>query len=99
MPIYTKGIELREASGVCFGILRAICPNRITGDPAMNNLLYKAKLPFLLLVLCEDAQDLVEYSLVVALVAFAVVAGLHNLAFGISAALSNVGLAVATSIT
>jgi len=65
----------------------------------MNHLLFKAKMQLRLILLHEDGQDLVEYSLVVALVAFAAIAGLHNLASGISAALSNVGVAVATSIT
>ncbi len=45
-----------------------------------------------------DGQDLVEYSLVVALMAFGCAAGMQSLASGISAAFHNVSSGLATSL-
>ena len=56
----------------------------------MNNLLIKMYVKF---------QDLVEYALVVALIAFGATAGMKALAGGINVAFSNVSGALATNIT
>jgi len=43
------------------------------------------------LIMREDGQDLIEYALVVALIAFAATAGMNSLATGINAAFSGIG--------
>jgi pilus assembly protein Flp/PilA len=52
-----------------------------------------------LLILREDGQDLIEYALVVALIAFAATAGMSTLATGINAAFGNIATALSTNIT
>ena len=47
----------------------------------------------------EHGQDLVEYALVVALIAFAAVAGMNTLASNINSAFSKVGSKLISSIT
>jgi pilus assembly protein Flp/PilA len=47
----------------------------------------------------EDGQDLIEYALVVALVAFAATAGMKVLAGGLNTAFSNIAGTLATYIT
>jgi pilus assembly protein Flp/PilA len=47
----------------------------------------------------EDGQDLIEYALVVALVAFAATAGMKALATGINTAFSNIANTLSTYIT
>ena len=56
----------------------------------MNNLLIKLYVKF---------QDLVEYALVVALIAFGATAGMKALASGINVAFSDVSGALSTNIT
>ena len=51
----------------------------------MNNLLLSLYIRFRNLMESEQGQDMVEYSLTVALIAFAAVAGSQHLATGISA--------------
>lgn len=43
------------------------------------------------LITREDGQDLIEYALVVALIAFAATAGMNSLASGINTAFSGIG--------
>jgi len=47
----------------------------------------------------QDGQDLVEYALVVALIAFAATASMKVLASDINRAFSNLGSAITTNIT
>jgi pilus assembly protein Flp/PilA len=47
----------------------------------------------------ENGQDLIEYALVVALIAFAATAGMSTLATDINTAFSNMGTKVTTYIT
>ena len=47
----------------------------------------------------QEGQDLVEYALVVALIALAATAGMKTLATDISTAFTNVGAALGTDIT
>jgi pilus assembly protein Flp/PilA len=44
----------------------------------------------------EDGQDLIEYALVVALIAFAAVAGMNTVATNINTAFSNIGAKLTT---
>lgn len=61
----------------------------------MNNLLLKAyvKMQILKSTLIQDerGQDLIEYALVVALIAFAATAGMNTVATKINTAFSNIG--------
>jgi len=65
----------------------------------MNNLLIKFYMKFQELKNREEAQDLVEYALVVALIAFGATAGMGALASGINTAFSNVSTQLGTSIS
>ena len=56
----------------------------------MNNLLLYLYVKFQVLKNCEEGQDLVEYALVVALIAFGATTGMTSLAGGINTAFSNV---------
>jgi pilus assembly protein Flp/PilA len=47
----------------------------------------------------EEGQDLIEYALVVALIAFSATAGMSSLATAINNAFSNVGTTLGTYIT
>jgi pilus assembly protein Flp/PilA len=61
----------------------------------MKNLI--AKLSFAIKSLVrEEGQDLVEYALVVALIAFAATAGMGKLATAINTAFSNVGTSLSS---
>ena len=51
------------------------------------------------LLLQEDGQDLVEYALVVALIAFGAITGMGYLAAGINNAFSEIAATVTTNVT
>jgi pilus assembly protein Flp/PilA len=51
------------------------------------------------ILLDEDGQDLIEYALVVALIAFAATAGMSTLATSINAAFTSVGTTLSSYIT
>jgi pilus assembly protein Flp/PilA len=51
------------------------------------------------ILLDEEGQDLIEYALVVALIAFAATAGMSSLASSINAAFGSVGTTLSTYIT
>ncbi len=61
----------------------------------MNNLLLNLYVKFQNLKNSEEGQDLVEYALVVALVAFGATAGMGKLAGGINSAFSTVSTKLA----
>jgi pilus assembly protein Flp/PilA len=50
----------------------------------MNDLLFKAYVNCKTILACEEGQDMVEYALVVALIAFGAVLGMKGLASGIN---------------
>jgi pilus assembly protein Flp/PilA len=50
------------------------------------------------ILLDEDGQDLIEYALVVALIAFAAIAGMNGLATQINNAFNQIGTTLSTSI-
>jgi Flp pilus assembly pilin Flp len=64
----------------------------------MNSLLLNLNIKFQILMDREDGQDLVEYDLAVALIAFAAVAGTRALAAGIGIAFSNLSSMLSSSI-
>jgi pilus assembly protein Flp/PilA len=65
----------------------------------MNSLLLNLYVKFQDLKSSEEGQDLVEYALVVALIAFGATAGMSNLASGINTAFNNVSTQLGASIS
>jgi len=64
----------------------------------MNTLLLKMYVKFQDLASREEGQDLVEYALVVALIAFGAVAGMKALATGINTAFNSISSTLSTSV-
>jgi len=64
----------------------------------MNNLLLNLYVKFQALKNGEEGQDLVEYALVVALIAFGATTGMTSLAGGINTAFSNVSSQLASAM-
>lgn len=64
----------------------------------MSTLLLKIYRATACLLADQDAQNLVEYALVVACLAFGTVAGMHSLASGVSVAFNNVSSDLASAI-
>ena len=65
----------------------------------MNNLLLKLYVKFQDLASREEGQDLVEYALVVALIAFGATAGMKSLGTGINTAFSNISSTLVSSMS
>jgi pilus assembly protein Flp/PilA len=65
----------------------------------MNTMLLKLYAKFQDLMSREEGQDLVEYALVVALIAFGCTAGMQSLASGINTAFTNVSSALSSYIS
>jgi pilus assembly protein Flp/PilA len=64
----------------------------------MNTMLIKLYAKFQSLMSREDGQDLVEYALVVALIALGATAGMSALATGINHAFTSISTTLATDI-
>jgi pilus assembly protein Flp/PilA len=64
----------------------------------MNTMLLKLYVKFQDLMSREEGQDLVEYALVVALIALGATAGMQALAKGINGAFQSVSVALSTDI-
>jgi pilus assembly protein Flp/PilA len=64
----------------------------------MNNLLLKLYIKFQDLKNGEEGQDLVEYALVVALIAFGATAGMTALAGGINSAFNTISTKLSTAL-
>ena len=65
----------------------------------MNNLLLKLFVKMQTLMVREEGQDLVEYALVVALVAFGATAALQTLGSGLNSAFTTISSTLASSLT
>jgi pilus assembly protein Flp/PilA len=65
----------------------------------MNNLLLNLYARFQDLASREEGQDLVEYALVVALIAFGATAGMSQLSGAVNTAFANISTTLSTSIT
>lgn len=65
----------------------------------MNTLLLNLYVKFQDLLHREEGQDLVEYALVVALIAFGAITGMQALAGGINTAFNNISTTLASSIS
>ncbi len=62
----------------------------------MNDMILKLSVKIQTIMWSEDGQDLVEYALVVALVAFAATAGMGSLASSINTAFAAIGTKLTT---
>jgi pilus assembly protein Flp/PilA len=69
------------------------------GEKQMNNMLIKLYVKFQDLASREEGQDLVEYALVVALIAFGAISGMGKLASALNTAFSNISATLGSSIT
>jgi pilus assembly protein Flp/PilA len=65
----------------------------------MNNLLIRLYLKAGELIHRDEAQDLVEYALIVGLLAFGATAGMKNLASGVNTAFNGVSTKLGTYVT
>lgn len=65
----------------------------------MTNLMLKLCVKIQTLIACEEGQDLVEYALVVALVAFGATAALQTLGSGLNSAFTTISTTLASSLT
>jgi len=65
----------------------------------MNNLLLKVFVKLQDLASREEGQDLVEYALVVALIAFGATAGMKSLATGINTAFSSISSQLGSALS
>jgi pilus assembly protein Flp/PilA len=65
----------------------------------INNLFLKLYIKFQILRDSEEGQDMVEYALVIALIAFAAVAGIKGLAGGINLTFNNISNKLGTDIS
>jgi len=65
----------------------------------MNDLMIKMYLTLKSLMAREEGQDLVEYALVVALIAFGAITGMKFLAGGLNSAFSDIANVLTSNIT
>lgn len=65
----------------------------------MNSTIFKLYVKFQDLSIHEEGQDLVEYVLVVALIAFGTTAGIQFIASGLSSAFTNISTTLASYIS
>jgi pilus assembly protein Flp/PilA len=65
----------------------------------MNDMLLKLSIKMKSLASNEEGQDLIEYALVVALIAFAATVGMGSLANGINTAFGHIGTRLTSTIT
>ena len=64
----------------------------------MNNLLLRLYVNAKTLAMCEDGQDLVEYALVVAMIALGSTVAMNALASGINTAFNNISTQLGAAI-
>jgi pilus assembly protein Flp/PilA len=64
----------------------------------MNHLLLKLYINCKTLMICEDGQDLVEYSLIFSLIALGAVSGMSFLASGLNNAFSSIDSTLTTNV-
>jgi pilus assembly protein Flp/PilA len=74
-------------------------PNPGNGELRMNDLMIKMYVAAKMLIEREEGQDLVEYALVVALIAFGAITGMKFLAGGLNNAFSTISTVLTTNIT
>jgi pilus assembly protein Flp/PilA len=74
-------------------------PNPGNGESQMNDLMIKMYLTAKTFVEREEGQDLVEYALVVALIAFGAITGMKFLAGGLNQAFSQISVTLTSNIS
>jgi pilus assembly protein Flp/PilA len=74
-------------------------PNPGNGELRMNDLMIKMYVAAKMLIEREEGQDLVEYALVVALIAFGAITGMKFLATGLNNAFSDIAAVLTSNIT
>ena len=65
----------------------------------MNDLALRVYIAIQNVIEREEGQDLVEYALVVALIAFGAIAGMKGLSTGLNHAFSQIALTLTTNVT
>ena len=65
----------------------------------MKDKLMKLSVKMQTVLMSEEGQDLIEYALVVALIAFAATAGMGSLATALNKAFGNIGTTLTTYVT
>jgi pilus assembly protein Flp/PilA len=73
-------------------------PNPGNGELGMNDLMIKMYVAVKSMIEREEGQDLVEYALVVALIAFGAIAGMSFLAKGINNAFSGISTTLTANV-
>lgn len=76
--------------------IKGIIPN---GKESMNTMLLRVTLYLRALIEEEQGQDLVEYALIVALIAFGAMTGMGYLSKGLNHAFSNIASTLTTNIS
>jgi pilus assembly protein Flp/PilA len=74
-------------------------PNNLREKIEMKNKLMNLSVKMQTLLMSEEGQDLIEYALVVALIAFGAVAGMSGLATKINVAFGNIGTTLSSYIS
>lgn len=64
----------------------------------MHDLIFKVSAKIQSVMMSEEGQDLIEYALIVALIAFAATAGMSSLASKINSAFTTIGTTLTTDI-
>lgn len=65
----------------------------------MSNVLMMLRLNLQSLLNAEDGQDLVEYGLLVSLIALAAITGVHNVASAVTTMYANISTTLTTTLT
>jgi pilus assembly protein Flp/PilA len=72
--------------------------NPVLGEITMHDLIFKVSAKIQSVMMSEEGQDLIEYALIVALIAFAATAGMSSLASKINSAFTTIGTTLTTDI-
>ncbi len=67
-------------------------PVRFVEEEQMNNVVLKVHIWFRTILICEEGQDLIEYALLLSLVAFGAVTGMESLAGGLDRAFDHLSI-------
>ena len=77
----------------------ALAPGKAKGSSTMNSLLLKVYVQLQNLVDDEEGQDLVEYGLITALLAFGWVAGVKSIATALNTAFGNISTSLGSYVS
>jgi pilus assembly protein Flp/PilA len=91
-----REVRLAASSPGVFSRAKALSKSISKGKPDMQIKLWKLYAKLNALMSRENGQDLIEYALVVALIAFAATAGMTTIATDINTAFTNIGSSVSS---